>query len=52
MARCLQDDCEAERVNSKRVACVDGKYSGSRAVGRYAIVCADGCISVVDELEG
>jgi hypothetical protein len=47
---CDEDGCEAEIVNSKRVACVDSEYGG--AVGRYAGVCDEGHLVTWDAAEG
>lgn len=48
---CDKDDCEAEIVESERVACVDDEYQGRSAVGRYAGVCDEGHLVIEDVLE-
>lgn len=47
---CDEDDCDAELTDTERVACVDSEHNGE-AVGRYAGACANGHLSVWDELE-
>jgi hypothetical protein len=47
---CDKDSCEAEIVESERVACVDNEYRG--AVGRYAGVCDEGHLVTWDYVEG
>jgi hypothetical protein len=46
---CDRDDCDAELTDIKRVAAVDDER---RAVGRFAGACANGHLSVWDEVEG
>ncbi|MFC7078050.1 hypothetical protein [Haloarcula halophila] len=45
---CPREECNAEIVESERVACVDGEYTETATVGRYAATCANGHLEVED----